>query len=126
MENSNFDYGYITDLGQFFIPQNIQEHSEIKTSQQGKVTLVMCDVENDHITLKYHSTVSLDEHKKMQSGKPEGLRAVDDIGRVILSPEQRQMLGIGYNTILMFSLLSDGTVIIKPTVTVTYNELVES
>ena len=117
MDYLQCEYGYVSELGQFLIPRSMQKESDINVSPQGYVTLVTCVVENDHISLEHHSIVSLEDHKKMKESKPKEMRAIDEMGRVILPKAQRDRLQISPDSIIASYLLQDGTIKIKPVTT---------
>jgi hypothetical protein len=97
-------------LGQLIIPRCIQAESLVKVAPQGQLTLVTCELEDDYIILNYHSTVTLAEHKAMRNNKPYELRAIDEIGRVLLPKKYRGILNISPNDVLRCELNSYGTV----------------
>ena len=109
------DYGYISKLGQFFIPKAMQDKSQIRAAKGDLITIVQCELEEGHILLKHYKTVAKSEHKEIQQEK-EGLRAVDELGRVILSKQYRDALDISDNAILVSYLIDDATIKIRPLV----------
>jgi hypothetical protein len=113
---NRFDYGYISELGHFFIPMVMQNESEIKCCQAGYityVTLVECKVENDCIVLKHHKTISDKEHSETQKNNPKEIRTIDELGRVALLKEHMEKLKISPFDILIIRLLDDNTITIK-------------
>jgi hypothetical protein len=113
---NQFDYGYINDLGHFFIPRAMQNESEIKCCQAGYITyvkLVECKVENDCIVLKHHKTISDIVHSETQKNNPEDIRTIDELGRVALLKEHMEKLRISPFDILISRLLDDNTIAIK-------------
>ena len=120
MAFTQFNHGYVSELGQFNIPRSIQSQCNIKIAPEGQVTLVTCAVknncDNDYIVLKYHSTVSCEAYKKMRSIKPKGVQAIDEFGRVILANELRKSLQISSQDALVSHVLNDDTIVIRPLV----------
>lgn len=113
MEYIYSEYGYFNDLGQFFIPKIIQEKSKLKAYKDGMVTLVACSVEDGHIILKHHATVTRDEHKAT-ADKPKGIRSIDELGRIILHKEHRESIDVVPLDAVVSFLLNDCTVAIRP------------
>ena len=107
------DYGYISDLGMFFIPKVMQEESEIKACKNNLITLVKNEVQDGHICLSYYKTVTMEEYIKMQKSMTKDIQLVDEFGRVILLRKHRAKLKIQPNDILVSYLLHDGTIKIR-------------
>ena len=116
MDYPQSDYGYIADLGLFFIPNIMRKESMIKESKDNQVTLVECGISDGHITLKHHKTVSRDEFKAMQDNKPKEIRVIDEFGRVALPKVHLDELKISPQDALVTYLLNDGTIKIRPLV----------
>ena len=114
MDYQHSDYGYVSPLGQFFIPKIMQKESNIKAYKDGMITLVMCSVEDGHIVLRYEKTIPNKEYKAMQSDKPKELRAIDELGRVGFLKEHMQALEVSPHDALVSFLCSDGTIKLRP------------
>ena len=126
MEYLKSDYGYVSELGQFFIPRAMQEESNIKTYGDGQVALVKCDIENEYIILKYSQTVSREEHRQMQTDNDnfsKEFRAVDELGRVVLPREFMDGLQIKPHDTLVSYLIDSDTIKIKTLVVKTERNL---
>ena len=116
MDYVHSDYGFVGDLGYFFIPSIMQKESKIKKSTNDQVTLVECGFDDDHITVKYHKTMPYAEYKTIQANKPKEIRVIDDFGRVNLPKSHLEKLKISPYDVAVSFLLSDGTIKIRPLV----------
>ena len=128
MEYLHFDYGYISEQGQFFIPRAMQDESELQASTELLVTLVKCDVKDGHIILSHYKTVTKDEFREMQqirkdatqfiderpfvdySKFDDSIRHIDEIGRIILPINHRKKLNIEPHDIIVSFMINYTTI----------------
>ena len=114
MDYQYSDYGYVSALGQFFIPRITQQESNIKAYKDGTITIVMCSIEDEHIVLRHDKTIPYEEHKMTQSSRPKELRVIDELGRVGLLKEHMETLKISPHDVLVSFLCCDGTIRLRP------------
>ena len=119
MTYTQFDYGYISALGQLFIPQAMQRKSQIKAYQynnDNNIVLVKCEIEGGYIVIRHHDTLPYDEYRKMQGNMPKDVRAIDELGRVILARGLREALRIASHDAVKIYLSADGAIRVRPLV----------
>jgi antitoxin component of MazEF toxin-antitoxin module len=114
MDYLQTDYGFVGELGYFFIPKSMQNESKIKSCQNGCFTLVKCEVENGSIVIKYHETIPENEHKERQKSNPKEIKTIDELGRVILLREHMKTLKISPSDMLKSHLVNNSTIVIRP------------
>ena len=107
------EYGFISELGQFFIPKAMQGESEIQAVQGEFITLVQSAVEDEHIVLKHHKSVTKAEYYKIKKDEFIDMRAIDELGRVVLPKHHREQLNIAANDTLVCYLIDRCTIKIR-------------
>jgi hypothetical protein len=123
MDYLQSDYGFVGELGYFFIPRAMQNDSKFKASQDDSITLVKFKVENGCIILKHHSTISINEHKKQQKSNPKEIRTIDELGRVFLLRDHMEILRISPSDIMKSHLVNNRTIVINRVVVMELYEL---
>jgi len=114
MEPINYDYGYSSKLGQFFIPRFMQENSKFKPYTNGEITLVRCVAYgDDYIVLTHYETIAVELFYAMKANKDirdKGILVLDEIGRIVFPKKLRTQFKFYRNTVLKSCLIDECTI----------------